>query len=140
MEIMLQTVAGPTSYGLRGRKVVQNLSRPFDEGFGTDEEPPESYKTPDPAPPPWQPPRVTEKSVPLTIFLALVVPGLGHIYGRRYAQGIAILFIIIVLLLLYIFIFTIVAAVLIWGWQVYDAYRNIRRYNQLVFETGARPW
>jgi TM2 domain-containing membrane protein YozV len=137
---MFRSSGSPTEHGLRGRKVTQNISRPFDEGFGTDEEPSEAYKTPDPAPPPWQPPRVEPKSVPLAVILALLVPGLGHMYGRKFAQGLAILIIVISLLMLYVLIFTVVAAVLIWGWQVYDAYRITRRYNEQVAKTGARPW
>jgi len=135
---MFPITGGPTHHGLRGRKVVQNPSRPFDEGFGTDEGPAESYRTPDPAPPPWQPPRVEYKSVPLAVVLALIVPGLGHVYGRRYAQGAAIF--VVVVALLFLFIITVVAAVFIWGWQVYDAYRLVRDYNRRVAETGARPW
>lgn len=137
---MLQGTAGPTEHGLRGRKVVQNISRPFDEGFGTDEEPPESFSTPDPAPPPWQPRRVEPKSTMVAALLALVVPGLGHVYGRKFAQGLAIFIIVVSLLFLYILIFTLVAAILIWGWQIYDAVRNVQRYNRAVAETGARPW
>ncbi len=137
---MVQNVISPTEHAVRGRKVTDRVNRPFDEGFGVDEEPAEAYRIPDPAPPPWQPPRVEPKSVPLAVILALLVPGLGHIYGRKFAQGLAILIITISLLMLYILIITLVAAVLIWGWQVYDAYRIARRYNDRVAETGARPW
>ena len=137
---MNQLCEGPIKHGLRGRKVVQNLSRPFDEGFGTDEETPESYQAPDPAPPPWQPRHTEEKSVTLAMVLAAVVPGLGHVYARRFAQGLAIFIIVAALLFLYVLIFTAVAAVLIWIWQVFDARRNVRRYNQRLAETGARPW
>jgi TM2 domain-containing membrane protein YozV len=137
---MFQNASGPTEQAVRGRKVTDRVNRPFDEGFGVDEEPAESYNTPDPAPPPWQPSKVELKSVPLAVILALVVPGLGHIYGRKFAQGLAILIITISLLMLYILIITLVAAVIIWGWQVYDAYRIALRYNDKVAETGARPW
>jgi TM2 domain-containing membrane protein YozV len=137
---MFLNAGGPTEHGLRGRKVTQNISRPFDEGFGTDEEPAEAYQTPDPAPPPWQPPKVEPKSVSLAVVLALLVPGLGHIYGRKFTQGLAIFIVTVALLALYVLIFTLVAAVLIWGWQIYDAYRIAQRYNDKVAETGARPW
>jgi TM2 domain-containing membrane protein YozV len=137
---MFQNASGPTEHGVRGRKVTDSVSRPFDEGFGTDEGPSEAYSTPDPAPPPWQPEKVEPKSVPLAIILALIVPGLGHMYCRKFAQGLAILIVTISLLFLYILVITLVAAVLIWGWQVYDAYRLARKYNDRVAETGARPW
>lgn len=127
-------------YHARARKVTPNVTRPFDEGFGLDDEPAEAYKVPDPAPPPWQPPKVEPKSVPLAIVLALAVPGLGHIYMRKWAQGAAIFFITLSLVFLYFFIVTLVAAALIWGWQVYDAYRIAKDYNEKVAETGARPW
>jgi TM2 domain-containing membrane protein YozV len=130
----------PLIYNARARKVTPNISRPFDEGFGLDDEPAEAYKVPDPAPPPWQPPRVEPKSVPLAIVLAMAVPGLGHAYLRRFAQGAAIFVITISLLFLYAFIFTLLAAAAIWVWQVYDAYRVANKYNDAVMETGARPW
>jgi len=124
----------------RGRKVFQDPARPFDEGHTYDEIPAQAYSVPDPSPPPWQPARVEEKSVLLAVLLAAVVPGLGHMYLRRFAQGLAILIVVAALLLLYFLIITLVAAVFIWLWQVYDAYRTAQEFNRRVRETGARPW
>lgn len=104
------------------------------------EDAPLSYQVPDPSPPPWQPARVEEKSVPLAIILAVLVPGLGHVYLRRFAQGAAIFIVVVALLLLFFLVFTVIAAVAIWAWQIYDAYRTVNEYNRVVSETGARPW
>lgn len=124
----------------RGRKVFQDPNRPFDEGPADDDVPTQAYSAPDPSPPPWQPARAEEKSVLLAVLLAAVVPGLGHMYLRRFAQGLAILIIVVVLLFLFFLIITVAAAVLIWLWQVYDAYRTAREFNRRVRESGARPW
>lgn len=125
---------------VRARKIFPNLNRPFDEAFGLDEQPSKAYSTPDPAPPPWQPPKVEMKSVPLAMILAALVPGLGHMYVRRFAQGLAIFIIVVSMIALYFLIFTIIGAGLVWAWQFYDAYRNAKEFNRRVAETGARPW
>lgn len=101
---------------------------------------PQAYRVPDRSPPPWQPTHVEEKSVALAIILAALVPGLGHVYLRRFAQGVAIFIVVVVLLLLFFLLFTAVAAAAIWIWQIYDAYRTVREYNRSVRESGARPW
>jgi TM2 domain-containing membrane protein YozV len=123
---------------------VPSMDRiPVDESpspEAVEDDTPQAYRVPDPSPPPWQPARVEEKSVALAIILAVLVPGLGHMYLRRFAQGLAILIVVAVLLLLFFLIVTVVAAVAIWIWQIYDAYRTARDYNRSVRESGARPW
>jgi len=101
---------------------------------------PRAYSIPDPSPPPWQLAQVEEKSVPLAIVLAVLVPGLGHVYLRRFAQGAAIFIVVAALLLLFFLIVTVAVAAAIWAWQVYDAYRMVKEYNRAVRESGARPW
>jgi len=116
------------------------LQRSAGELYDTSEAVTESYARPDATPQPWQPARVGEKSVVLSIVLAVLVPGLGHIYLRRFAQGVAILVIVVVLLFLFFLIITLVAAAIIWIWQIYDAYRTANEFNRTVRATGARPW
>lgn len=122
---------------------VPSMDRtPIDEpsSDAVEDDTPQAYRVPDPSPPPWQPTRVEEKSVPLAIILAVLVPGLGHAYLRLFAQGAAIFIVVAVLLLLFFLLFTVVVAAVIWIWQVYDAYRTVREYNRSVRESGARPW
>jgi len=141
MEMVRDESPSSPWYDVRGRKVVDNISRPFDEGFGTDEEVPRSYQAPDPSPPPWRPSRRPwVKSTPLAVILAILVPGLGHVYLRRFVQGAAIFLIVAVLLFFFWLIVPAVIAAFVWAWQVYDAWRTSKEYNRRVVDTGGRPW
>ncbi len=119
---------------------LRSVEEPPDASSGPEDDAPRSYSVPDPSPPPWQPARVEQKSVPLAIILAVLVPGLGHVYLRRFAQGAAIFVVVVALLLLYFLVITVILGVAIWAWQVYDTYRTANEFNRVVRESGARPW
>lgn len=99
----------------------------------------------DPSSPPPSGPKL--KSEAVAIVLAAAFPGLGHIYAERYSRGMIILAVAAAILTAYFlivlqagwFIFAPVIAVFAWLWQIYDAYRSVKAYNQNVTETGAKP-
>lgn len=105
------------------------------------------------------------KNIPTVIALAMIpgiigLMGIGHIYIGRIARGIVILIIGIIIFLLAIVRFqyalslasesyrhiattiyaTSIIDLVIWGWQIQDAYHLALEYNRLIQETGRAPW
>jgi len=76
------------------------------------------------------------KSLPLTIILAIILSGLGHIYLGFVKRGIIILVIGIAIwatVSWLIPIFGWVIGIAYWIWQIYDAYKL---YNAQAGQTG----
>lgn len=84
-----------------------------------------------------------EGSVFVSIFCSMILPGLGQIVVRRFTRGSAILFVFLALLAASIpltwrspgiFWYILLPLFLIWLWNMYDAYRCTREYNDQLLE------
>jgi TM2 domain-containing membrane protein YozV len=118
-----------------------------------------------PPPPQYQPYPyyVKEKEAALAIVLSLLIPGVGQIYCGRILRGILILVLIpgfsmVLSLALYgmvmyngtgsgfmfnfpiVFIIIFLIGIILWIWQIVDAYRLANRYNEELRRTGRAPW
>jgi len=100
--------------------------------------PPPTYPA---APPPPSPPYAVykPKSVGIAVLLSVLLSGLGQIYLGQVKRGAAILVIGIVVAYVSLFVFGLIAFAY-WVWNVYDAYKLARRYNEELARTGRPPW
>lgn len=97
------------------------------------------------SPPPTRPPTtvvVGAKSPGVAAILSLLIPGLGQIYVGRVGRGLLILFIVMPLTfvmasLTLIFVFL---PLIIWIWQIFDAYNLAKKYNDYLLSIGQPPW
>lgn len=98
------------------------------------------------------------KSAGLAAVLAVLIPGVGHIYVGKVMEGIIILILSIVIgsvgsvvVILWGlatwgvgFIFGVVILAIIylvfWVWQIFDAYNKANQYNAALQQTGRTPW
>src|SRR5437867_806253 len=64
-----------------------------------------------------------EKSEVLALVLSLVIPGAGQMYCGKIGRGVGILIVTIVLLLFFV-------GIIVYIWQIYDAYKCAQRYNR----------
>ncbi len=85
---------------------------------------------------------VPTKSAGLAAVLAFLIPGLGHIYLGKIGEGLFYLIISIVMAALSPFTLFVlfIPLVVIWIWQIYDAYKKANQYNSAVQQTGRAPW
>lgn len=105
-----------------------------------------------------------EKEEALALVLSLIIPGVGQIYCGRILRGILILVLfpiayVLMTLLMYwmvvagtdtssdlflnysiVSIVMILIAVIFWIWQIVDAYRLAKKYNEELRRTGRPPW
>ncbi len=95
------------------------------------------------------------KSEMLTLFLAVIVPGVGHMFIGRTMRGFAFLMVEVVMMMAAMFGWAlswgvsgmtspVVIAILpfmllIWIWSVIDAYMSVRNYNETLLRTGVPP-
>ncbi|MHA1595730.1 MAG: zinc-ribbon domain-containing protein [Candidatus Baldrarchaeia archaeon] len=97
------------------------------------------------SPPPTRPPTtvvVGAKSPGVAAILSLLIPGLGQIYVGRVGRGLLILFIVmpltfVIASLTLIFVFL---PLIIWIWQIFDAYNLAKKYNDYLLSIGQPPW
>ncbi len=80
------------------------------------------------------------KNAGLVAILALIVPGLGHIYLGKIGEGLVYLVLIAILAALWFLVITLVIMVILWLWQIFDAYKKANQYNSVVQQTGRAPW
>jgi len=64
-----------------------------------------------------------EKSEVLAIVLSLIIPGAGQMYCGKIGRGVGILIVTIVLLIVFV-------GVIVYIWQIYDAYKCAKEYNR----------
>jgi len=100
---------------------------------------------------------ITETKNPgIAALLALVLAGIGHIYVGKIGKGLVILVVYYFLALLaglafmlgfltlgLGFIFAIplgLGMLVIWAWQIYDAYKLAKQFNAHVEQYGKTPW
>lgn len=83
---------------------------------------------------------VPMKSSGVAAILAILIPGLGHIYVGKITDGIIYLILAIVLGFLLFLIVPIILLLVLWIWQIYDAYNKANEYNAAVQQTGRAPW
>lgn len=100
---------------------------------------------PPPAPPPAQPmqqpypvgpPRqiiLKEKDTGIAAVLSLIIPGLGQMYIGKVGRGVLILIVTIILSMVLI-------GLIIWIWNIFDAYNLAKKYNESLRATGRKPW
>jgi len=83
-----------------------------------------------------------QKSTGVGILLAFLIPGAGHLYAGKITEGIIILILFFVLFSVgWIFLFfTWIVALVVWIWNIYDANKKIKEYNDCVRRTGNPPW
>jgi len=85
---------------------------------------------------------VGAKSPGVAAILSLLIPGLGQIYVGRVGRGLLILFIVmpltfVIASLTLIFVFL---PLIIWIWQIFDAYNLAKKYNDYLLSIGQPPW
>lgn len=81
------------------------------------------------------------KSSGIAAVLALIIPGLGHIYAGNIGRGLLLLILeILCMIVLYFMIITIFVGIIVWIWQIYDAYKVTEEYNDALRATGQKPW
>ena len=98
---------------------------------------------------------VNEKSEGVAAVLSVVFAGLGQIYVGRVLRGLMIILLssmvailtvtAMVVLILSPFAFLMLAAasvvaLVVWIWNIFDAYNLAKRYNESVRTSGKRPW
>lgn len=91
-----------------------------------------------------------EKEPVLSLILSVIFVGLGQIYNGRIEKGIlfiivgaAIIFLGIVLSILTLGLIWLLFGPLLfalWVFNIYDAYTDATRYNQVLRSTGRPPW
>lgn len=118
-------------------------------------------------PPQYQPAQYygKEKEGVLALVLSLIVPGLGQIYCGKILRGLMILILLpiayigIMMLVVFgamgggmmngndsvfyfsgIMLVVWIVGLIIWIWQIVDAYRLAERYNEELRRTGRPPW
>lgn len=82
---------------------------------------------------------VGTKSPGLAAVLSFLISGLGQIYVGRIGRGIAILLGGIVIAAISFFLLFI-PMIIYWIWNIYDAYKLAKQYNEVVLSTGKPPW
>jgi TM2 domain-containing membrane protein YozV len=80
------------------------------------------------------------KNAGIAAVLALIIPGAGHIYLGKIGEGIMYLILAIILGVLFWLIIPAIILVILWIWQIYDAYNRANQYNASVQQTGRAPW
>ncbi|NLK26041.1 MAG: zinc-ribbon domain-containing protein [Euryarchaeota archaeon] len=81
------------------------------------------------------------KSAGIAAVLALIIPGVGHIYAGMITRGILYLILNVVLWTIgWITVFGLIIALVFYIWQIYDAYNKTNEYNRLLQQTGRAPW
>jgi len=90
----------------------------------------------------------------LAAIIGLVLLGIGHIYVGKITRGLVLLFTGLVLdglliaslffsWLIFPIFFTIIlgiAALALWVWSIYDAYKLAKQYNDYLRTYGKPPW
>jgi len=98
------------------------------------------------------------KSAGIAAILAVLIPGLGHIYLGKITEGIVYLVLGVIILGMggavavflgvatggvgYLIGLGIIAVLYLafWAWQIYDAYNKSNQYNASIQQTGRAPW
>lgn len=91
-----------------------------------------------------------EKEPILSLILSVILPGLGQMYNGRMEKGLLFLVAAVAIgflgIVLSIITFGLVwlifgpAYVVLWIFNIYDAYTEAERYNQVLRSTGRPPW
>ena len=114
----------------------------------------------DPAPPRQQYQTLREKSEGAAAVLSFLCGGLGQIYVGKIARGLVIMLGYILLMIFTFFLMIVimwddgdltalgililflgvVGQFIIWIWNIFDAHKLAREYNDRLRSTGMRPW
>jgi TM2 domain-containing membrane protein YozV len=84
---------------------------------------------------------ISNRKLLLSIFLDMLLAGVGHMYIRRVKRGIVILLsaisIGLIINLIVPYHFSLIAAVAFWLWQIYDLIRITKNENKRSFVKAA---
>ena len=101
---------------------------------------------------------VREKSTGIAAILSILWAGLGQIYVGRIGRGLALMFAHLMLIIAGGFfvlagglfggiggavgggMIFLVLLVVLWAWNVFDAYKQANNYNDALMSNGRRPW
>ena len=83
-----------------------------------------------------------EKSEGLAAVLSLIWLGLGQIYDGKIGRGLGIMVVGIILVFVFWFLLWLIVIVMFifWIWNIFDAYKLAKQYNDQLRSTGNRPW
>jgi Uncharacterized protein conserved in bacteria len=82
-----------------------------------------------------------QKSTGIGIILAFLIPGAGHMYAGKITEGIMIFILYVVLMFTgFLFLIPLFFALILWIWNIYDANKKIKEYNDCIRRTGNPPW
>lgn len=102
------------------------------------------------APPPPPPAPIAYpyslKNEGIAAVLSFIWTGLGQIYVGRIGRGIAILicgtilWVVCWIIGIFLLFIPLVFPIIFWAWNIYDAYKLAKQYNEAVRSTGKPPW
>lgn len=83
-----------------------------------------------------------QKSTGLGIVLSIIFVGLGHLYAGLISKGITLMIVYILLIVLspFTIFLSLIVALILWIWSIYDVNKMINQYNQQIRTTGNPPW
>ena len=84
--------------------------------------------------------RSNSKSEAITVILAIILTGLGHFYLHHFKRGAIFLGIGLAFIALnFVFEFFVFISIPFWIFNIYDAYKKCKFYNNFLAETGKKP-
>ena len=86
---------------------------------------------------------VQEKNLGIAIILAVIIIGAGHLYIGKIKEGIVYFLaacIISFVLLGILWPFGGLVVLILWVWNIYDAYTNAKKFNDHLRQTGTPLW
>jgi len=93
------------------------------------------------------PPVLGTKSEALAIILSLLLAGVGQMYMGKVGRGIGILLGVIILgaiggatIVIGIGFIIIIIVIIMFIWQIIDAYNLCKKYNSYLLQNGRPPW
>lgn len=85
---------------------------------------------------------VDQKSEALAIVLSVLIAGVGQMYLGKVGRGVGILIGLIILAVIGIVTLGIgyILGIILFIWQIIDAYNLCRQYNRYLLQNGRPPW
>ncbi|MGI0026612.1 MAG: hypothetical protein ACREAD_02075 [Nitrosopumilaceae archaeon] len=85
---------------------------------------------------------VDQKSEALAIVLSVLIAGVGQMYLGKIGRGVGILIGLIILAVIGIVTLGVgyILAIILFIWQIIDAYNLCKKYNRHLLQNGQPPW